>query len=780
MQSCLLVLSDLTSWPALIAGVTNQYELLYLFKEISAIGLQIDDSLFPALKQLPGVLAVIPDRLHKVQTTHSWEFLGLESGGEPKEWNYDAKFGEGVVIGNVDTGVSPTSESFRNDGFFAPSGWCGKCDSGKDSTFRCNKKLIGARFFNAGIQVPNFLDPEPEEGKQLNQTDLNSPRDYDGHGSHTLSTAGGGFVKGASAFGRGKGMAKGGSPRARVASYKACYTAGCSSLDILAAILAAVEDGVHVLSLSVGAPAADYAADLMAIGTLYAVQRGDFAADAVFGNSTVKGRSLSASTLPAGQPYPMISGQNAFAADQFIDNSTLCLPSSLDPAKVRGKIVVCTRGVNGRVEKGLVVKQAGGIGMVLCNDASGAVDIIADPHLIPAAHCSYSQCGDLFKYLQSTHAGDGRLLVPWAKHHHSSDPQGWHVNKFPRSLCLRRFANFLGWQPDVTAPGVDVIAAYSEEAPATDLPFEDRRVPYNMVSGTSMSCPHVAGVAGLIKAKYPDWSPAMIKSAIMTTAFTGANDEGQIRDETGAATTPFSYGSGHVNPVQALDPGLVYDTTPYDYANFLCSMRPTQTQNLLPLSIPLLLPLLVGANANPFQCSIGAYRPENLNYPSISAACLSGSGTTTVKRRVRNVGAGPWLQYKVTVVQPTAGVRITVQPSTLSFGKINEEEFTVKLEVYDTAPAAGYVFGSIEWSDGKHRVRSPVVATTKCGLYFPIALIHIASSLSRRKTALLLHPHRLAFFDMLRDDYEVGSHLSRLRRRLLESRLPSRVPHLLA
>uniref|UniRef100_A0A453FA10 Peptidase S8/S53 domain-containing protein n=1 Tax=Aegilops tauschii subsp. strangulata TaxID=200361 RepID=A0A453FA10_AEGTS len=135
----------------------------------------------------------------------------------------------------------------------------------------CNgacRKLIGARFFNAGIQVPNFLD-QPVEGKQLNQTDLNSPRDYDGHGSHTLSTAGGGFVQGASAFGRGKGTAKGGSPRARVASYKACYTAGCSSLDILAAILAAVEDGVHVLSLSVGAPAADYVADLMAIGTLY-------------------------------------------------------------------------------------------------------------------------------------------------------------------------------------------------------------------------------------------------------------------------------------------------------------------------------------------------------------------------------------------------------------------------------------------------------------------------------------------------------------------------------
>ncbi|KAF7037289.1 hypothetical protein CFC21_047701 [Triticum aestivum] len=723
-KSCLLVLSDLTSWPALIAGVTNQYEQLYLFKEISAIGLQIDNSLFP-------------DRLHKVQTTRSWEFLGLESGGEPKEWKYDAKFGEGVVIGNVDTGVSPTSQSFRDDGFGAPSGWRGKCDSGEDSTFHCNKKLIGARIFNAGIQVPNFLD-QPVEGKQLNQTDLNSPRDYDGHGSHTLSTAGGGFVQGASAFGRGKGTAKGGSPRARVASYKACYTAGCSSLDILAAILAAVEDGVHVLSLSVGAPAADYVADLMAIGTLYAVHKGvavvasagnsgpqpgsvsnlapwiltvgastmdrDFAADVVFGNSTIKGRSLSASTLPVGQPYPMISGQNACAADQSIDNSTLCFPGSLDPAKVRGKIVVCTRGVNGRVEKGLVVKQAGGIGMVLCNDAGG-VDIIADPHLLPAVHCSYSQCWDLFKHLQSTQFPVGYITA--------KDELGVKPAPVMADFSSRR-PNTITPQilkPDVTAPGVDVIAAYSEEAPATDLPFEDRRVPYNMVSGTSMSCPHVAGVAGLIKAKHPDWSPAMIKSAIMTTAFTEANDEGQIRDETGAAATTFSYGSGHVNPVQALDPGLVYGTTPYDYANFLCSVRPTQTQNLIPLP----LPLFVGANANPFQCSLGAYRPENLNYPSISAACLPGSGTTTVKRRVRNVGAGPWLQYNVTVVQPAAGVRITVQPGTLSFGKINEEkEFTVKLDVYDTA-MAGHVFGSIEWSDGKHRVRSPVVATTKCG-----------------------------------------------------------------
>ncbi|KAK1666618.1 hypothetical protein QYE76_054777 [Lolium multiflorum] len=690
---------------------------------------------------LPRVVAVIPDRLCKVHTTHSWGFLGLETydGKAANGWENTAKFGEGVVIGNVDTGVSPTSESFRDDGLSAPWWWRGRCDAAKDTTFSCNKKLIGARFFSAGIQEENFLN----RGPPLDKTDLNSPWDYDGHGSHTLSTAGGGFVAGASAFGHGSGTAKGGSPRARVASYKACYAPGCSSLDILAAILAAVADGVHVLSLSLGGPAEDYAADLMALGTLYAVNNGvtivcsagnsgpqpgsvsnlapwmltvaastmdrDFPAYVTFGNSTIEGRSLSDGTQPARQ---MISGDKANAANQAAENSTLCLAGTLDPAKVSGKIVVCTRGVNGRVEKGLVVKQAGGVGMVLCNDASSGDETIADPHFIAAVHCSYSRCIDLFKYLQFTESPVGYITAVDAELGVKPAPViAYFSSRGPNTITPQIL------KPDITAPGVNVIAAYSEEVPATDLSFEDRRVPYNMISGTSMSCPHVAGVAGLIKAKYPGWSPAMIKSAIMTTASTIANDYSQIRDEAGGAATPFSYGSGHLNPVPALDPGLVYDTTPFDYANFLCSLKPTQTQsfNLLPVSLPFLLPLFIHFNSNPFKCSTGApFRPENLNYPSISATCISGS--TTVRRRVTNVGTES-STYTVSIVQPAAGVNITVQPSTLSFGRVYEERsFTVKLEVYDPAMAADYVFGSIEWSDGEgnHRVHSPVIATTKC------------------------------------------------------------------
>lgn len=72
-------------------------------------------------------------------------------------------------------------------------------------------------------------------------------------------------------------------------------------------------------------------------------------------------------------------------------------------------------------------------------------------------------------------------------------------------------------QPDITAPGVNIIAAYSEAVSPTGEPFDKRTIPFNVESGTSMSCPHVSGVVGLLKTLYPSWSTAAIRSAIMTT-----------------------------------------------------------------------------------------------------------------------------------------------------------------------------------------------------------------------------------------------------------------------
>jgi hypothetical protein len=219
-----------------------------------------------------------------------------------------------------------------------------------------------------------------------------------------------------------------------------------------------------------------------------------------------------------------------------------------------------------------------------------------------------------------------------------------------------------------------------------------------------------------------------------TAANTTANDGNPIQDETGAVATPFGYGSGHVDPVKALDPGLVYDTTLLDYTNFLCSLKPTQNPlpslpvDLLPLLgnlsqplVGLLLPLFDAAG-EPCKCSQGPYgRPEDLNYPSIAVPCLSGSAT--VKRRLKNVGAPG--KYRVKVTEP-AGVKVTVVPSELYFGVGEEKEFTVKMDVDVNAPAANndYVFGSVVWSDAAayasdvskaHRVWSPVVVKTKCG-----------------------------------------------------------------
>lgn len=233
-----------------------------------------------------------------------------------------------------------------------------------------------------------------------------------------------------------------------------------------------------------------------------------------------------------------------------------------------------------------------------------------------------------------------------------------------------------------------------------------------------------------------------------SSATTAANDGNPIPDETGAEATPFSYGSGHVNPVSALDPGLVYDTTLADYTNFLCSLKLTQNplQDLhgnlpnLPVGLPnlpvnasvpvdLLLPLFDAAG-EPCVCSKSKApygRPEDLNYPSIAVPCLSVSGSTTVRRRVKNVGDARSV-YRVTVTEPK-GVKVTVVPGELEFfGTGEEKEFTVTLDVVDAAAASDYVFGSLVWSEAKgldaygspdanrgHRVRSPIVVKTKCG-----------------------------------------------------------------
>ncbi|KAF3321455.1 Subtilisin-like protease SBT5.3 [Carex littledalei] len=323
------------------------------------------------------------------------------------------------------SGVWPESKSFADDGMAAvPSQWKGICQNQSDATFTCNKKLIGARYFNKGYQA--------YVGAPLNIS-FQTPRDTDGHGTHTLSTAGGTFVASASFFGHGNGTAKGGSPNARVAAYKVCWPE-CLDADILAAFEAAISDGVHVLSVSLGGSPKDYFKHGIAIGAFHAVKNGikvvcsagnsgptpgtvsnmapwiftvaastmdrEFPAYVSFGNTSLKGLSLSSTSLAQGK-YPIIMSTDARAANSTENNARLCLFRSLDSAKVNGSIVICTRGTITDVEKGEVVLRAGGVGMVLINTAIMGNEIEPDEHVLPAVALTYSDGQTLLSYVKS-------------------------------------------------------------------------------------------------------------------------------------------------------------------------------------------------------------------------------------------------------------------------------------------------------------------------------------------------------------------------------------------
>ncbi|KAF8658974.1 hypothetical protein HU200_058812 [Digitaria exilis] len=693
-------------------------------KHINGFAATLDPADADEIAKYPGVVSVFPNRGRKLQTTRSWQFMGLEKGGDVPPWSAweTARYGEDTIIGNLDSGVWPESKSF-DEGEMGPipDDWKGICQNDHDPNFHCNSKLIGARYFNKGYAAALGSGVPLDDG-------LKTPRDENGHGTHTLSTAGGAAVRGASAFGYGAGTARGGSPRARVAAYRVCFRpingSECFDADVLAGFEAAIADGVHVISASVGGDATSYLDDAVAIGSLHAVKAGvtvvcsasnsgpdpgtvsnvapwiltvaassmdrEFSAFAVFNRTRIQGRSLSERWLHGKGFYPIISGAEAMAPGSTQKDAQMCLLGSLDPEKARGKIVVCVRGAITRVEKGEAVHRAGGAAMIIVNDELSGNDLHADPHVLPAVHISYTDGLTLSGYIKNTKTPSGFVIkgkmvigtrpAPVMADFSSQGPNT--VN--PEIL-----------KPDITAPGVNVIAAWTGAAAPTGQPFDRRRVAFNVLSGTSMSCPHVSGIAGLIKTLHPEWSPAAIKSVIMTSATDLDADRNPIMNTSHVAATPFSYGAGHVFPNRALDPGLVYDMTIVDYLDFLCALGYNATA-------------MEVFNKGSFVCPSVAMSLHDLNYPSITAHGLHAGTTTMVRRRVKNVGLPG--TYTAAVVKEPEGVHVAVTPAMLVFKEAGEEkEFDVSFTVKDTAMVTGYTFGALVWSDGSHQVRSPLV-----------------------------------------------------------------------
>ncbi|GMN59914.1 hypothetical protein TIFTF001_029005 [Ficus carica] len=622
--------------------------------------------------------------------------------------------------------VWPESKSFSDEGIGpVPLKWCGICQHGIKDGVRCNRKLIGARYFNKGY-IASLKDKNLTSN--LHHINLFSARDHNGHGTHTLSTAGGNFVREANVFGYGNGTAKGGSPRARVAAYKVCWPPDdCSEADILAAFDAAIGDGVDVLSVSIGSGPWEFFDSALSIGAFHAVSNGivvvaaggndgpdpgtvlnispwlvtvgastidrEFTSYIALGNKKhLKGSSLSSRALPSEKFYPLITGVGAKTAKASISDAQQCKPGTLDPKKVKGKILVCVWDEMARAEAGQQATLAGAVGMILANDIRRWNDVIADPHLLPTSHINFTDGEFVFDYLNST-------KTPMAYMTRVKTQVG--VEPAPLvAFFSSRGPNVIEptiLKPDLIAPGVNIIAAYSEAIGAADVMSDDRRVSFNIKSGTSMSCPHVAGVVGLIKTLHPDWSPAAIKSAIMTTArIRDGNGEQMLDAATMQPATPFAYGAGHIQPNRATEPGLVYDLAVDDYLNFLCAHGYNET------TIELF-------TNKPHKCS-KSFTLANFNYPSIAVPNL-GSEPVIVTRKVKNVGEpGTYTAY----VKAPAGVSVSVKPKSLKFDRIGEEKkFQIVMKPMVVGEPKDYVFGKLKWSDGKHFVRSPIVVKHK-------------------------------------------------------------------
>ncbi|KAL3753123.1 hypothetical protein ACJRO7_000509 [Eucalyptus globulus] len=688
-------------------------------RHINGFAATLEDEVAAQIAKHPRVVSVFLNQGKKLHTTRSWEFLGLEQNGViPSEsiWK-KARFGEDSIIGNLDSGVWPESKSFSDQGLGPiPPKWKGICQNDKDPHFRCNRKLIGARYFNQGYAVASG---------PLNAS-FDTPRDNEGHGSHTLSTAGGNFVAGASVFSHGPGTAKGGSPKARVAAYKVCWPPvddnGCFDADIVAGFDAAIHDGVDVISVSVGSPASPLFYDGISIGSFHAVTNGivvvcsagnaqpgyetvtnispwlitvaastmdrDFSNYVVIGDQRrFKGASLSPNSLPGGKFYKLISAADAGLSHVSPDEAKFCKDGTLDLRKVKGNILVCLWGENAiadEVEKAFLA--SGVVGMVLANNMSLGNEIEAYTHFLPASHVNYTDGAAIFSYIKSTKFPTAQITRIVTNLGVKPSPlMAAFSLKGPNTITPEIL------KPDITAPGVLVIAAYTEAVGPTGQEYDKRRVPYYAISGTSMSCPHVSGVAGLLKTLHPKWSPAAIRSAIMTSATILDNAMESIMNNSFYEANPFSYGAGHIQPNRAMDPGLVYDLGIKDYLNLLCSLG----YNAMQISM---------FSDGAYNCSkrIGLL---DFNYPSITVPMLSGS--IMVTRTVKNVGFPG--TYRASILEPN-GVSVLVKPAYLKFKKINEKKsFKVVLKAKGASVTGDYSFGELIWSDTKHHVRSPIV-----------------------------------------------------------------------
>ncbi|KAF5202055.1 Subtilisin-like protease SBT5.4 [Thalictrum thalictroides] len=535
-----------------------------------------------------------------------------------------------------------------------PSKWKGRCSDGEIDGSTCNRKLITMRKY-----YKNSVNETMRHQKNL----FNATDEY-GHGTHTLSTAGGRFVTGVNYNNMTRGTTKGGAPNARVASYKLAAAIGTlhAVKNGIVAVMAASNDGpaacaenVQPWVVTVGASTMDRQftsyvelgnnqrfkngiVAVMAAGNdgpaacaenvqPWVVTVGASTMDRQFtsyvelgNNQRFKAECLSPDWMNlVKKQYPLIRARDIFKVTFLEVYHNLCKTCiaqtcpDLDDEKAKGKIVLISTH-----DEIMCL-------MELKDYAAGVIVALPEAKFsMYAPLISTSDGKAISAYINSTKSPTAYIT-----------PVIVELNTKPAPIVSSyscRGPNGITEEilkPDIIAPGTQVIAASPPEA-------DDYHQAYIALTGTSMATPIVAGVVALLKAIHPEWTPAMIQSPIMTTASTTDNTNQPIKDFNEETATPFVMGAGLIQPNTAADPGFV-----------------------------------------------------------------------TVRRIVKNVGT-PGL-YNVTVTEPE-GIFADVHPKRLIFNKVGEKKtFKPTLKAKKAPVSKNYVFGKLVWSDVGHTVTNPIV-----------------------------------------------------------------------
>ena len=671
------------------------------FAANNGLAIYLSPSELEQVSKNPEVIFMQPDFERELQTDNGPAWIGA-----PGLWDgtntggLAGTYGEGMIVGVIDTGINPLNPSFLDiggDGYdhdnpLGPGNYVGVCDLTDptyDPTFPCNDKLIGAR----GYATVNAGDPT----------------DYDGHGSHTASTSAGNVVTATVsaptiAFTR---TISGVAPHANIIAYAAC----CTGSALSAAIDDAVADGVNVINYSIGSTApSDVWNDFDTVGYLAAREAGIFVATSAgnegpgeetvgspadapwltsVGNSThnrVWFNSLESMTGGDTTPPADIQGKGVtsgygpaeiiYAGDLegTYPGAALCgtgptqdvpdgTSSPFPPGTFSGEIVVCDRGTYGRVEKGFNVMYAGAGGYILANDVNSGNALVGDAHHLPAVHITYNDGVTLKAWLASGTGHMGSIAGMTL----DVDPANGDVMASGSSRGANRALPDI-IVPSVTAPGTDILAAYGV----------DGAIEWDMISGTSMASPHVAGAGALLMNLHPSWTPAEIQSALMTTGVTA-----MFKEDGSTPTDPFDMGGGRIDLTVASKAGLVLDESIANYEA-----------------------------ADP---SLGG-DPKTLNIPSFgNSGCL---GTCSWVRTVSSTQA-----VSVTWTAATSGpMTLTVDPPVFEIGPGGTQVITVTADA-SALPVDTWEFGEVTLDPSDAAIPSA---------NFPVAIQYATGSVPER------------------------------------------------